>query len=265
MRYGGVTAVDSLTLEIAPGQIVGLIGPNGAGKTSAIDAISGYTPSAEGTVALGRNLRGRSASQRVKAGLARSWQSLELFEDVSVFENLQIASESSTWHWSRGILGLFHPGRRSLSEAGWAAVSEFDLADSLALMPDALSYSERRLVGIARAVALNPSTLLLDEPAAGLSTVESRELGALMRRLADQWGMGILLVEHDVDLVMTVCDTVHVLEFGKHLAQGNPEEIRRNPDVVRAYLGSDEPPSDRDSKAAPDVPAKTVLALGGHS
>ena len=105
-----------------------------------------------------------------------------------MFENLQIASESSTWHWSQGLRGLLRPGRRSLSEAGWAAVSEFGLERSLPLMPDELSYSERRLVGIARAVALNPSTLLLDEPAAGLSSVESRELGALMRRLADRWG-----------------------------------------------------------------------------
>jgi sulfate-transporting ATPase len=173
----------------------------------------------------------------VHDGISRSWQSLELFEDITVMENIQIASETAARKWTDEAKALIWPGSPSLGSAATAAVREFDLADDLAKLPGDVSYGRRRLVGIARAVALNPSILLLDEPAAGLGSSESAELGVLMRRLAESWGMGILLVEHDVDLVMAVCDHVVVLNFGKPIAAGTPAEVRTNDEVVTAYLG----------------------------
>jgi sulfate-transporting ATPase len=236
VRFGGVVAVDALSLSVGPGEIVGLIGPNGAGKTSFIDATSGFVRPAEGRVVMdGVDVVGRSAHARVKAGLARSWQSLELFEDVTVLENLQVASDDSGWR--EEVLAPLRPGRPVLNPAAAAAVAEFRLEDDLLKRPADIPFGRRRLVGIARAVALNPSVLLLDEPAAGLSDAESAELASLMRRLADRWGMGILLVEHNVDLVMGVCDRVVVMDFGRKIAEGTPAQTRNDPAVVAAYLG----------------------------
>jgi sulfate-transporting ATPase len=241
VRFGAVVAVDDVSLSVKPGEIVGLIGPNGAGKTTFIDAVTGFVRASQGSVRFdGADLVRRSASARARAGMARSWQSLELFEDVSVLENLQVASESGNRIWSQNLRALVRPGRSPLVPAAAAAVDEFDLAGDLARRPGDLSYGRRRLVGIARAVALNPSMLLLDEPAAGLNATESKELGALMRRLTESWGMGILLVEHDVDLVMSVCDRVVVLNFGKVIAAGPPDVVRRDEAVVTAYLGPEE-------------------------
>jgi len=238
VRYGGVVAVNDVSLSVRPGAVVGLIGPNGAGKTSFIDAVSGYARLSGGRVILdGHSINGMPVHRRVLAGVARSWQSLELLEDLSVYENLQIASEAVSWRPWHGLKSLIRPRAAGLNSAAWAAVHEFDLVPCLAKLPGNLSYSERRLVAIARAVALNPSVLLLDEPAAGLSSLESAELGALVRRLADKWGMGILLVEHDVDLVMSICDEIHVLEFGRHIASGSPKSVQENAEVIRAYLG----------------------------
>jgi sulfate-transporting ATPase len=237
VRYGGVTAVDGAELTAEPGEIVGLIGPNGAGKTSFIDAVTGFAPVASGTIALNdTDIKRAAPHDRVAAGAARSWQSLELFEDVSVRENILVASDD--YRWTHGVTGLVRPGDAELSSVALAAVEEFGLADDLDRLPGELSYGRRRLVGIARTVALSPSVLLLDEPAAGLSDVESRELGALVTRLAKTWGMSIVLVEHDVDLVMEICDRVVVLEFGKVIATGTPSEVRRDPAVLAAYLGT---------------------------
>jgi sulfate-transporting ATPase len=158
-----------------------------------------------------------------------------------VLENLQVAADTASKRWSDGLTALVR--RRSARLDGFAAeaVREFGLEDSLARRPGDLPYGRRRLVGIARAAALCPGVLLLDEPAAGLSQSESRELGALIRRLGSAWGIGILLVEHDVDLVMSVCDRVAVLNFGEVIAEGSPAQVRANPDVIAAYLGAEEP------------------------
>jgi sulfate-transporting ATPase len=240
VRFGGVVAVREASIDVRPGEVVGLIGPNGAGKTTVIDAITGFVRGS-GTIQLdGQEISRRSPSRRVNGGIARSWQSLELFEDISVFENLQIASESATHSWRRYLHALVWPGRSSLTPAATAAVAEFELQSDLERRPGDLPYGRRRLVGIGRAVALNPSVLLLDEPAAGLSTAESAELGRLVRRLAETWGMAVLLVEHDVGLVMSVCDRIYVLNFGNVIAHGTPDEIRADPAVVTAYLGEDE-------------------------
>jgi sulfate-transporting ATPase len=163
---------------------------------------------------------------------------LELFEDISILENLEIASDSATRRWVDDIVGPLHPGKPALRGAALAAVDEFNLADDLASLPRDIPYGRRRLVGIARSVALNPSVLLLDEPAAGLSDIESAELGRLLQRLATSWNMGILLVEHDIELVMNVCHRIVVMNFGAIIAEGPPSEIQTNEQVMNAYLGT---------------------------
>ncbi|WP_405970210.1 branched-chain amino acid ABC transporter permease/ATP-binding protein [Streptomyces sp. NBC_00988] len=240
VRYGGVVAVDGLSLDVEPGRVVGLIGPNGAGKTSAIDAVTGFTRAAAGSVRLGeRNVTRVPVHRRAGAGLSRSFQSLELFEDMTVLDNLYAACERpGRWTW---LTDLVRPGSRPLPTQVLVAVREFGLQDSLDRPVGDLSYGERRLLAIARAVATSPSVLLLDEPAAGLSDDETRELAQLVRRLAEDWGMGVLLVEHDVDMVMSVCDQVVVLDFGRRICAGTPDEVRRNPAVRAAYLGDLEP------------------------
>jgi sulfate-transporting ATPase len=172
--------------------------------------------------------------------MGRSWQSLELFEGVSVLENLEIASDSRSWF--SNITGLIRPGKGRLTPGAAAAVEEFDLADKLTETPRDLPYGQRRLLAIARAIALNPSVLLLDEPAAGLDDHETRELAVLVRRLADEWGFAILLVEHDMTFVMSVCDDITVLDFGKPIAQGAPEAISADSAVRAAYLGQEHEP-----------------------
>lgn len=240
VRYGGVVAVDELSLDVEPGRVVGLIGPNGAGKTSAIDAVTGFTRAASGGVRLGdREVTRMPVHRRAAAGLSRSFQSLELFEDMSVRDNLYAACDRpGRWAW---LTDLIRPGSRPLPSHVLVAVREFGLQDGLDRPVGDLSYGERRLLAIARAVAASPSVLLLDEPAAGLSDDETRELAHLVRRLAEDWGMGVLLVEHDVDMVMSVCDQVVVLDFGRRICAGTPEEVRRDPAVRAAYLGDLEP------------------------
>ncbi|NGO14502.1 ABC transporter ATP-binding protein, partial [Streptomyces sp. HC44] len=236
VRYGGVVAVDGLSFDIEPGRVVGLIGPNGAGKTSAIDAVTGFTRPASGSVRLGdRDLTGTSVHLRARAGLSRSFQSLELFEDMTVLDNLYAACDRPGP--MAYLKDLIRPGSRPLPAQVLVAVREFGLEGSLDRSVGDLSYGERRLLAIARAVATSPSVLLLDEPAAGLSDDETRELAHLVRRLAEDWGMGVLLVEHDVDMVMSVCDQVVVLDFGRRISVGTPDEVRGDPAVRAAYLG----------------------------
>jgi ABC-type branched-subunit amino acid transport system ATPase component/ABC-type branched-subunit amino acid transport system permease subunit len=236
IRYGVVAAVDNFSLTINSGEVVGLIGPNGAGKTSLIDAISGFTRPSEGSIQLdGKDITNWSAHRRARAGLTRSWQSLELFEDVSVFENLLIASDERKW--TKYLTGLVHPGKPTLGPAEMAVVKSFHLASDLASKPEELSYGKRRLLAVARAVALSPSILLLDEPAAGLGEMESSELASLVRELASDWGFGILLVEHDIDFVMSTCDRIAVMDFGVKIAEGTPETVRNDQSVIAAYLG----------------------------
>jgi ABC-type branched-subunit amino acid transport system ATPase component/ABC-type branched-subunit amino acid transport system permease subunit len=246
VRFGPTVAVDDVSFTVEPGEIVGLIGPNGAGKTTLIDAVTGFVPAAVGTIALGgRDLTKRAAHSRVHAGLARSWQSLELFEDISVLENLLVAAEISQRRRGDNVLQLVIPRKPTLTATARAAVAAFELGDNLERKADELPFGRRRAVGIARAVALSPSLLLLDEPAAGLSEHETREFAGLIKQLAERWGMGILIVEHDVEMVMSLCDRIVVLDFGKKIAEGVPADIRRHPAVIAAYLGSS------DESAAP--------------
>jgi ABC-type branched-subunit amino acid transport system ATPase component/branched-subunit amino acid ABC-type transport system permease component len=238
VRYGGVTAVEDVTLQVPPGKITGLIGPNGAGKTSFIDAVTGFTRAAAGSITLDdHDVTKLNAPKRARLGMSRSFHSLELFEDLSVLDNLRAASDPRDQ--LSYFTDLFWPVNPPLPGSVVAAINEFGLEDDLLRKVEDLSYGNRRLLAIARAVATQPNVLLLDEPAAGLGDAETAELATLVRRLADEWGMSILLVEHDMNFVMSVCDNIVVLDFGRKIAEGTPEEIQSNPLVVAAYLGGE--------------------------
>ncbi len=254
VRYGGVVAVRDVSFTVHPGRITGLIGPNGAGKTSLIDAVTGFTRTARGSVLLdGEELVGLSATKRARAGLSRSFQSLELFEDATVLDNLRAASDPRDR--LSYLRDLVHPVAPTLPGEVVAAIREFRLEDDLLRQVQDLPYGQRRLLAIVRAVATRPSVLLLDEPAAGLSDVETAELAHLVRRLADDWGIAILLVEHDMSFVMSVCDDIVVLDFGMQISAGTPQEIRRDPAVIAAYLGESEE----------DVASELAPVAGGES
>jgi branched-chain amino acid transport system ATP-binding protein len=235
VRFGGVHALSGVDLAVAEGELVGLIGPNGAGKTTLVDAVTGFV-GYTGRVELdGRNLAGLRPHVRAALGLSRTWQSSELFDDLTVRENLAVASRRpSLWETAKELATDSPPADADavdealeLVELGWAAD----------LMPSDLSQGQRKLVGIARAVAMGPRLLCLDEPAAGLDSGESEELGRRLRGLADG-GSSMLLIDHDMGLVLGICHRIVVLEFGKVIAAGPPEAVRRDPKVVTAYLGS---------------------------
>ncbi|MTD54453.1 branched-chain amino acid ABC transporter permease/ATP-binding protein [Amycolatopsis pithecellobii] len=236
VAFGGVHAVQRVSIEVRPGEVHGLIGPNGAGKTTLIDAITGFAPVTSGTVRLGdTDITHASARARTLRGLSRSFQSLELFEDLTIEENLAVASQrGGAWRY---LTDLVAPGRVRLSDAARVAVRSLHLEHFLGARPTEISFGQRKIVTIARAISGAPSVLLLDEPAAGLDDVEAGELAVLIRRLADTWGIGILLVEHKVDMIMSVSDRVTVLEEGKILASGEPAHIQSRPEVLDAYLG----------------------------
>jgi len=237
VRFGGVTAVDRLTLEVGPGEVVGLIGPNGAGKSTTIDAITGVVQPTEGTITLDGVVINRwSPERRARAGIGRSFQTLELFDDLTVLENILAACD--TRDHRAYLTDLVAPGRAHLTEVARTVVVEFDLARDLETPAKELHYGQRRRLAIARAAAGAPSILLLDEPAAGLDEHQSRHLGGLVRRLADDWGMGVLVIEHNVDMVLRTCDRIYALDFGALLASGTPAQIRSDPAVVESYLGT---------------------------
>lgn len=235
-RFGGVCALSDVSLTVRPGEIVGLIGANGAGKTTLVDVVTGYVPHYDGSVLLaGRAVDGLSAARRARAGLGRSFQSLELFDDLTVRENLLMACDAAG-PWSY-VLDVLRPARSRLSPAATSAVREFELEELLEVPVGRLPAGTRRLVAIARAVAAEPSVLLLDEPAAGLDQHETAELGRLLRRIAEGSRPAMLLIEHDLSLVMAVSDRVVVLDAGRRIAEGSGAEVQRDPVVRAAYFG----------------------------
>ncbi|WP_103383266.1 branched-chain amino acid ABC transporter permease/ATP-binding protein [Pseudonocardia dioxanivorans] len=237
VSFGGVKAVRGVSLEVRPGEVHGLIGPNGSGKTTIIDAVTGFVRAQQGRILLGgKDVTGWRARMRARAGISRSFQSLELFDGLTVRENLAVAAERPGP--LRLVTDLVAPGHVRLNAASMEAVAQFELGDVLDELPDSLSLGQRKAVAIARAVAAAPSVLLLDEPAAGLDEHEADELATLIQALAHRWGIAVLLVEHKIDIVMRICDRVTVLQSGRVLTAGPPDEVRTDPVVMDAYLGA---------------------------
>lgn len=238
LRYGGVSALDDVSFTVEQGEVVGLIGPNGAGKTSCIDALTGFQPAQGGHVRFrGTVLTGMAPHQRSRVGFVRTFQSLDLFDDLTVRENLSVAA--STPDWRSTLTDAFWP-KRSEKRALDEIVELVGLGDLVDRRPSELSNGDRHRVALGRALVSRPRLVLLDEPAAGLDPVESTELGVLLRSLPGR-GTSVLLVDHDMALVMAACDRIHVLDFGRIIASGSPAEVRSDPDVVAAYLGTAEP------------------------
>jgi ABC-type branched-subunit amino acid transport system ATPase component len=226
VRYGGVTAVDRVSLVVPQGLIVGLIGPNGAGKTTLIDAVCGLTKSQGDVHLLGNSLVTNKPFQRTRAGLARTFQAIELYDDLTVEENVTV--------------GLTAGRERQPRHSAMVISSTLELLglEELRDRPAGqLSQGQRQLVSIARALAGEPKVLLLDEPAGGLDVSESEWLGDRLRDIRDS-GVSILLVDHDMGLVLSLCDKVCVLNFGSEIASGSPAEVRADKAVAAAYLGT---------------------------
>ncbi len=235
VRYGGLRAVDDVSIEVRAGEIVGLIGPNGAGKTSFIDAITGFTP-CTGEVYLGEEpVTGIPAHQRARKGLVRTWQSVELFEDLSAASNVRVSDDIGRDGW-KILRDMFRPNPPP-TQAVHDAIALMSLGDVADRRPSELPLGRQKALGVARSLALKPKVLLLDEPAAGLDTAESIAFGDHLKQIAAT-GVGCLLIDHDMHLVLGVCDRIYVIEFGTQIASGRPDEVRRDPAVVAAYLGS---------------------------
>ncbi|WP_158882741.1 ABC transporter ATP-binding protein [Amycolatopsis anabasis] len=234
VRYGALVAVSDLSLTVPAGAVTGLIGPNGAGKTTLLDALTGFVP-AEGEILLrGRPLHREPPHVRAHRGLVRTWQTVELFGDLTVRENLEVAG--FRFSARRVLADLVRPGRRGRAAGPDAALDLLGLGDLADRRPAELSYGQRKLVALARTLASAPSVLLLDEPAAGLDGEAGRALGERLRRIAGE-GVAVVLVDHDMALVLDVCDQVAVLDYGCLIAAGAPDAIRADDRVVAAYLG----------------------------
>jgi branched-chain amino acid transport system ATP-binding protein len=241
--FGGLMAVMGVEFEVAEGEIFGLIGPNGAGKTTLFNMLTGLTKPSAGTVTFrGEDITGRDPAVIARMGMARTFQNIRLFGGMSVLDNVRVPlhAKKDAGIWANILgLGAARENEREALERARRLVELVGLTDRIGTPAASLPYGARRRLEIARALALSPKLLLLDEPAAGMNNKETAQLGTIIRRIRDELRIGVVLVEHDMELVMDISDRITVLHFGSVLAEGTPRQIQDNPEVVAAYLGED--------------------------
>lgn len=243
MVFGGLRAVSNLSMHIDEGELIGLIGPNGAGKTTAFNMITGvYTPTEGKVYFSGQQSSGKKSYQVTQMGMARTFQNIRLFSELSVIDNVKIAYNM---HVTYNLADAIVRDGKYLSEEDYITQKAMDLLKIFHLEEEAhevaknLPYGKQRRLEIARALATEPKLLLLDEPAAGMNPQETKELMEMIRWIRKEFNLSILLIEHDMGLVMGVCERIYVLEYGMKIAEGTPEEIKQNARVIEAYLGEE--------------------------
>ena len=244
ISFGGLRAVSEFDMNIGKGQLYGLIGPNGAGKTTIFNLLTGVYKPDEGIVKLdGQDITGKKTIDINKAGIARTFQNIRLFSQMSVLDNVKVGLHNHHhYNTLEGILRLPHYRKveKEMNERAMELLKVFDLEKDAEYLASNLPYGQQRKLEIARALATDPKLLLLDEPAAGMNADESLELVEFIRELKERFQITILMIEHHMDVVTSLCDACTVLNFGKTLAAGTVEEIKKNPEVIAAYLGGDE-------------------------
>lgn len=241
MQFGGLRAVDNFNLSIDEHELVGLIGPNGAGKTTVFNMLTGVYAPTEGNIKIdGVSVVGKKPYEIVRVGAARTFQNIRLFKDLTVLDNIKIAYHHELKYTTlEGILRLprYWAEEKRAQEACLAFLKIFDMEDYAETLAKNLPYGKQRKLEIARALATKPKILMLDEPAAGMNPQETHELMETIALIRNKFDIAILLIEHDMHLVMGICERIAVLDYGKIIAVGTPEETRNNPDVIRVYLG----------------------------
>jgi len=241
INFGGLQALDDFNIQVDPREVVGLIGPNGAGKTTVFNLLTNvYQPSRGGIKLMGQSTRGETTHEVTKHGMARTFQNIRLFKSLSVIDNVKIALHNSmTYSVLTACLRLpaYRRQEAAATEHSLELLSVFGMEHMAKAQAGSLPYGAQRRLEIARALATNPKVLLLDEPAAGMNPSETADLMRTIHDVRDKFGVAIILIEHDMSLVMGICERIIVLNYGLIIAQGTPEEIRNNPLVIEAYLG----------------------------
>lgn len=242
-NFGGLTAVSDVSMELEKSELVGLIGPNGAGKTTLFNLLTGVYEPTEGTIVLdGEKLNGLPPYKFAQSGLGRTFQNIRLFKDLSVMDNVLIAMGAKRKkHFLATFLRLpaFYNQDEDLRKKAVELLKIFNLEDKTETLAKNLPYGQQRKLEIVRALATNPKILFLDEPAAGMNPQETAELTILIKEIQEKFDITVLLIEHDMGLVMNVCERIYVLEYGRMIAHGTPEEIKNNKRVIEAYLGGE--------------------------